>query len=86
MSLPWLNEKSKTVSMLMSRRKGEDGFDGVSPEVGGNLDPGLKAAAEDLHAAIKTDSIHGIAMALKAAFECLDAMPHVEGEHFEEKE
>ena len=42
---------------------------------------GLHACAEDLHAAVKSGDISGIASALKAAFQICDSEPHEEGPH-----
>jgi hypothetical protein len=42
---------------------------------------GLHACAEDLHAAVKSGDIPGIASALKAAFQICDSEPHEEGDH-----
>ena len=46
----------------------------------GEYDP-IESAAEDLHAAIKSNDVKAIAMALRAAFEILDSEPHEEGPH-----
>lgn len=42
---------------------------------------GLEAAAEDLCNAIEAKDYKAAAMALRAAFEMLDAQPHEEGPH-----
>lgn len=47
-------------------------------------DEGLEAAGTDLLRAINAKNPKAIAAALRAAFEILDSMPHVEGEHLEE--
>ncbi len=47
---------------------------------------GLHAAAGDLHKAIQSNDIKGIAAALKAAFEICDSQPHEEGPHESEGE
>lgn len=44
----------------------------------------VEAAAEDLHNAIKSGNIKGIAEALRSAFYILDSEPHEEGEHTNE--
>lgn len=77
--LPMFDSK-KTVSLIMQKRKGQPGFNGVASEKDGtgSMDPGLKAAAEDLLAAFEAKSVHGIAMALKSAFEICDAEPDEE--------
>jgi hypothetical protein len=46
----------------------------------------MESVAEDLIKAIKSDSIKGIAEALRSAFEIYEAGPHVEGPHLNEKE
>lgn len=47
-------------------------------------DHALKAAAEDLKRALDDGDSKHIAMALRAAFQILDAEPHSEGEHLDE--
>jgi hypothetical protein len=44
----------------------------------------LEICAEELHEAMKSGNIKGIADSLRAAFEILDSEPHVEGEHIDE--
>ncbi len=58
------------------------------PTEPGGDDPefGLKACAQDLHEAIKTDNIPGIANALKAAFQIFESQPHDEADHSEDSE
>jgi len=80
-------EPKKVVSVISARRGKPDVE--VSAEVeapGSEIDPGLKEAAEDMLRAFQDKSVLGMAMALKAAFECCDAAPHVEGEHIEGEE
>lgn len=47
-------------------------------------DHGLEMAAEDLCRAVSSGDHKGAARALRAAFEILDAMPHIEGESLNE--
>lgn len=50
-------------------------------------DDGLKLAAEDLCKAVESKDYNKVAEALRAAFQILDAEPHLEGEHVDiEKE
>lgn len=59
---------------------------GIEPKIEKDEDDmGLLAAAEDLLDAIKKDDKNQVAVALRAAFEILDAEPHVEGEHVSEE-
>lgn len=42
---------------------------------------GLHSASEDLIRAVHEKNVQGVSAAIEAAFDILDAMPHVEGEH-----
>lgn len=44
----------------------------------------IEECAQDMISAIKASDSKALAKAIKAAFEILDAQPHVEGEHIEE--
>lgn len=44
----------------------------------------IEECAQDMISAIKASDSRALARAVKAAFEILDAQPHVEGEHIEE--
>ena len=77
----------KIVSVIVAKKGKPDVS--VTPEVeapGSEMDPGLKEAAEDMLRAFESRSVMDMAQALKAAFECLDAAPHVEGPHLEQEE
>jgi hypothetical protein len=78
--LPFLKPKRKEGMVIEQRTP--DGQADRSPE-GSELD-GVKAAAADLIRAMHAKDEDGVAMALKAAFEILDSMPHDEGEHTNE--
>lgn len=75
--LPFLQPK-KQAGMIIAKRVGEKTED---VKVEGEHPPGLMAAAEDLISAVGSKDATKVAGALKAAFECCDAEPHVEGEH-----
>lgn len=45
---------------------------------------GLRAAAEDILAAVKGDDVEGLVSALGSFFELSEEMPHEEGEHLAE--
>jgi len=71
--LPFLKDPKKIVSVI-SARKGKADVK-VNPEVeapGGEMHPGLKAAAEDFLRGIESKSPIDIAKAFKAAFEACD--------------
>ena len=78
--LPFLNHR-KMASVIMSR-KAEGGV--VAEHEEGEEAPELMAAADDLLSGIAMKDAKRVAEALSAAFEILDSMPHVEGEHMEE--
>lgn len=46
---------------------------------------GVRAAAADLIKAVHMRDEAGVAEAIRAAFDILDSMPHVEGEHLDEE-
>lgn len=73
MGLPFLEPK-KIVSVIGSMKKGKsmDVASETQPP-GQEVDPGLKAAAEDLLQAINDKSVIGIATALKAAMDMSDS-------------
>ncbi len=78
----------KKIVSVISARRGKPDVD-VAAEVeapGSEMDPGLKAAAEDLLSGMQNKSVMDIAKALRAAFEVCDAMPHEEGPHLNEEE
>jgi hypothetical protein len=80
--LPFL--QGRKISSIIAERRGKPPGIEVAPETeapGQEMDGPLKTAAEDLLRAIDSKSVLDIAKALKAAFEHLDAEPHVEGEH-----
>lgn len=51
-----------------------------TPDEGADYDV-LESAAEDLVRAVHSKDIKGVAVALRAAFELCDSMPHEEGPH-----
>ncbi len=81
--LPFLD--SKKIVSVIAARKGKSDME-VKPEVeavGGEIDPGLKSAAEDIMRAIESKSVIDLASAIKAAFEVCDSYedaPQMEGE------
>ncbi len=83
--LPFLkSNKNKMVTTLLDRRVNGHRVP-VNPVVESknhpDHDPELEAACVKLLEAIDHRSVEGIRDAIKQAFECLDAAPHVEGEH-----
>jgi hypothetical protein len=82
--LPWLEPK-KAVSIIIARHNKPDVEAKSEVDASSSIHPDLKEAATDLLSAVKSESIIEIAHALEAAFECLDAMPHEEGEHTNEE-
>lgn len=65
----FLPDKKKVVSVILAKMKpdGSESHQEVAPEESiGEQDQVIQSIAEDLHAALKSDSIHGIAEALKA--------------------
>jgi len=74
--LPFLNQK----------RNQDGGSVSISHDgkISSGNDMGLMSAAEDLVRAIHSKDHKAVAAALKAAFQILDAEPHVEGPHEEE--
>lgn len=80
--LPFLMPK-KTVSVIQQKKMSEGGE--MKEEISEPKEE-LVYAAEDVLSAIAMKDATALAMALKSAFEILDASPHVEGEHLEESE
>jgi rRNA processing protein Krr1/Pno1 len=81
--LPFMQPK-KASSIIMMKAKPEGGMEVEKEE--GEEDPSLLAAAEDIISAISMKDAVTLAMALKAAFEICDSMPHEEGPHIGEGE
>ena len=79
--LPFLQPK-KQASVIIARRKSDGSVEAEHEE--GEHVPGVMTAAEDLISAVHARDAKGVADAMKAAFEIMDAEPHVEGEHLEE--
>ncbi len=82
--LPFLSPKS--VASVISSRKGKHPDMEVKIEheaAGGEIDPELKTAAEDVLRAIENKSVVDLANALEAIFHIADKEPHEEGEHIE---
>lgn len=79
-------DKKKAVTVILAKhRDGAVEHQEVRPEE--STEDGMQilmGISEDLMHAVKNNSAHGVAMALKAAFEHLDAEPHYEGPHEEE--
>lgn len=81
--LPFL--KPKTVAGVIVSKRKPDGGQETSDETPG-LDGGLQAAAQDLIDAVHAKDAERTASAIRAAFEILDAEPHVEGPHLSEEQ
>jgi hypothetical protein len=79
--LPFLKPKS-IAGVILSKRKPDGGQETTGME--GVEDPGLMACAEDLIRAMHAKDAQHVALALRAAFDLLDAQPHDEGEHTNE--
>jgi len=78
-------DKKKAVSVIIAKM-GKPGHQEMAPEHEMDESDGmLKSIAEDLIAGVESKSAHEVAMALKAAFEHLESMPHEEVEHEEEE-
>jgi len=69
---PPFQDKDKKVGVIAVEHRSDSGKE---------MDPGLESCAMELMHALEKRDIGGIAIALKNAFELLDAMPHEEGEH-----
>jgi len=78
-NLPFLNRKRKETGIIVQERAPD------MPEEPGLEDDGLKAAAEDILRAISDNDSQHLALALRAAFEIMEASPHKEGPHIEEE-
>lgn len=78
--LPFLAPK-KQAGVIIAKRKPDGGIEAMHEE--GEHEPGLMAAAEDLISAVHAKDAKGVADAIKAAFEVVDAGPHEEGPHLE---
>jgi hypothetical protein len=88
--LPFLKQKDKGVGMLneLMTRRGDRAK--VSPVVESKDNPDhndeLEEAATALLSAIQSQSVQGVRDALKQAFDCLDAAPHIEADHSQDEE
>jgi len=80
--LPFLsNKKSKAgyaQDMIVKDRKPDQSDDKDDPKAF------LKACAQDLIDAIKSENVDKVAQVLEDTFEMLDSQPHEEGPHTEE--
>lgn len=74
-------QKKKLSPMLVAKVTPDGKMDPQGEE--GGVDPGLISAAEELISAVKSGDAEAVAMALQAAFELCDSMPHEEGPHVE---
>lgn len=75
MPLPFLDPKKIAMSVVATKMKKSGGVE-VKPEVeapDSEMDPGLKAAAEDILKAVQDKSVMDLAKALKAAFMVCDS-------------
>lgn len=80
MALPFLKSKVRATPMVdVQKRKPdqEDDMSGSAP---------LEAAAQDICNAIEQKDYTHLALALRAAFQILDAEPHQEGPHTNEED
>lgn len=85
--LPMFDHK-KIVSVIASKR-GKNPDVEVAAEVeapGQEMDPALKAAAEDILRAISTKSVIDLAKALRAAYEVCESYPHEDNSQAEMSE
>lgn len=75
MPLPFLDPKKIAMSVVATKMKKSGGVQ-VKPEVeapDSDMDPGLKAAAEDILKAVQDKSVMDLAKAIKAAIEVCGA-------------
>jgi hypothetical protein len=79
--LPFLKNKQKQQTGVIVQVRAKDDAD--KPESEDDPKAAMKSAAQDLHDAIKSGDIDGIASALQSAFELADSEPHEEGPHVE---
>lgn len=79
--LPFLKHKKQTASLIVSTRKPDGNIQESHSE--GDEDSAMKAAAEDIMRAITSKDPQHLALALRAAFQILEAEPHEEGPHEE---
>lgn len=78
--LPFLEPKKMASTIMMKMKKNSP--EAIAEE--GEMAPEIMSAAEDLISAVHSKSVEATAKALQAAFEIMDSMPHVEGEHLGE--
>jgi len=83
--LPFLSDKKKRVAgLIISKRKPEGGME--MPKAADEVPESVEQCAKDILKAIETKDAKMLAMAIRSAFEILDAEPHVEGEHLNEND
>lgn len=76
--LPFLKER-KVAGIIISQRKPDENKEQSQDD--SSNDEALRACAAELIRAVGAGDEAGVAMAIKSAFEILDAAPHVEGPH-----
>lgn len=80
-------DKKKAVTVILSRMNGEgksSDYEGKPEHSFGGKEE-LHAIADDLIAGVKEGSPQKVAMALEAAFNCLEMQPHEENEEPEQE-
>lgn len=82
-----MKDMDKTVSMILAKIKPGKGLSvGFGPSAEEEDHDDLSMIAEELISAVKGGDTKGVVEALRGAFLCLDAEPHVEGKHIAETE
>ena len=80
MPLPFLKKKEASISIPPESVKRKPDND-IEEEF-----DYIDSASEDLISAIQSKDVKGVSAALRAAFQMMDEMPHVEGPHISEGE
>jgi hypothetical protein len=78
--LPYLKPR-RVAGLIVAKTKPQGGIEDLHEA--GSEDEAIIACAEDMIRAMHAKDAKSLASALKAAFEIVDALPHVEGEHIE---
>jgi hypothetical protein len=81
MALPFLKPKNQGVAGLIIKMRSPDEKPQENQEDKQDKDSAIHACAQDLISAVHAKDIKAAADALRSAFEILDSMPHIEGDH-----
>lgn len=82
--LPFLKRKNDAgIAGVIVKHRQPDEKSEENQEDNEDKDAAIHACAQDLISAVHAHDIKGAAEAIRSAFEILDEMPHIEGEHVE---